>query len=169
MKNRKIKIMLMLVIVCFAAAIQAQDDSSGGYFSDWFELQATPARTLARYNPSAICETDWVSAPDEWFSLDRVPYDVCVVAGSHDPSVLWLVMSHDDEVRAHRHFVISWLSGEVEIFQLIQHYQQDKAHVVYLGPRERFSGNFGIGTLEIRDFHSFESIDFDLKPLLVPG
>ena len=162
----KIKIMLMLAIVCFAAAIQAQ--SQGTWLDDWTELQTTPAGALARYNPSAICETDWVSDPE---SIYEEAYDVCIVAGSHNPSVFWLVISSDDTRYVSR-WLVQWYSplgtpwhrhhGKVNLIQLINYYIRDKAHVVYLGSFETFPKGFD--TIRILDLDSFESVSLTLPP-----
>ena len=148
----KIKIIFMLAIVCFAAVTQAQDT----WIDDWKELQNASARTIARYNPSALCKVDWISAPGWTPSLS---YDVCIVAGFHFPNVLWLVISVNDTSVIGRRFVIIWQKdGETYASVPIQHYQVNEAHVEKIGSVEQVLTDFD--TIKIWDIDSFISLEF---------
>ena len=166
----KIKIMFMLAIICFAAATQAQPRQRSQWIDDWKELRNTTAGTLARYNPSAICKLEWAPEPDNVWTEDDI-YDACIVAGAHDPSVFWLMISDNptSSYASSRDFMVQWFkpgevvwhrhSGEVNLIQL---FRFSDHHVVYLGSFETFPR--GVDTIRIIDLDTYKPISLTLPP-----
>lgn len=152
----KIKILLMLVIVCFAAVAQAQDT----WIDDWIELQTVQARTIDRHNPSAVCELDWIPGPG-W--NPALTYDVCSVAGYHDDNVLWLVITANPAGYVGRRFLITWLKdGQAVQGYPIKHYQSDESRVEKIGLAVQVPADFD--TIHVFDIDSAASIELNLTP-----
>ena len=148
----KIKIILMLAILTLAAATQVQ--SQGTWLDDWIEFHEIPVKSLARYHSSAICKTNWIPDPDF-----NTAYDMCIVAGFHDPSVFWLVISESDDDSTYIYrWLIQWYKSGLTAWHLEWHFDKDylatnpiqlikqvsgdPAHVVYLGTFETFPKGF---------------------------
>ena len=150
----KIKILIVALLMAVAAAVYAQDKTG---WDDWIELQKVSAQTIAMHNPSAVCELDWIPAPD-WTPV--LSYDVCLVAGYYDPEMLWLVMSVDDTGYVGRRFWVIWSKGEEWGYNYpIQHYQADESHVIYFGHSRQPGTDFDTLTLFDIDARAFLDID----------
>ena len=158
MKNRKIKIiMLMLAFALLAAATQAQSESGMGWLDDWKELQTAPARSIARHNPSAVCELDWIPAPG-W--TPALSYDVCIVAGFHEPEILWLAISASPVDYVGRDLWIIWLKDDAPYYDPIRHHQSGATLVIKVGGAEQVPRDFD--TFAIFDIDSASLIQLDL-------